>query len=161
MTIVAVNISNNLFEKHLYKRSKPFGVISKFCFPILFGLLTWGTCYILYLIVFIVLSMSLSPSVDGRAGGAILIYPIIAFFCIYIHGAPKNKKNTVKYLYSMMMLFPSRNVLYRHFQVKHRIQISFFDYCFLCTSAWHLLRTIAFILFVGIATVQRAMKKDI
>ena len=80
MTIVAVNISNNLFEKHLYKRSKPFGVISKFCFPILFGLLTWGTCYILYLIVFIVLSMSLSPSVDGRAGGAILIYPIIAFF---------------------------------------------------------------------------------
>nr|BER93674.1 hypothetical protein [Acinetobacter pittii] len=80
MTIVAVNISNNLFEKHLYKRSKPFGVISKFCFPILFGLLTWGTCYILYLIVFIVLSMSLSPSLDGRAGGAILIYPIIAFF---------------------------------------------------------------------------------
>ena len=52
MTIVAVNISNNLFEKHLYKRSKPFGVISKFCFPILFGLLTWGTCYILYLIVY-------------------------------------------------------------------------------------------------------------
>lgn len=80
MTIVAVNISNNLFEKHLYKRSKPFGVISKFCFPIFFGLLTWGTCYILYLIVFIVLSMSLSPSLDGRAGGAILIYPIIAFF---------------------------------------------------------------------------------
>ena len=44
------------------------------------------------------------------------------------------------------MLFPSRNVLYRHFQVKHRIRISLLNCCFLCTSAWHLLRTIAFVL---------------
>ena len=45
-----------------------------------------------------------------------------------------------------LLLFPSRNVLYGHFQVKHRIQISLLNCYFLCTSAWHLLRTIAFVL---------------
>ncbi len=88
LTFYAVNFSNNIFDNRYYHKVDSFGVILRFLVPAIFGFITFLACYFLYIVFFILFAIVSAifpggmawPTSGGRAAGAILVYPIIAFF---------------------------------------------------------------------------------